>query len=147
MRMTTPYPRLLRRRLYCLVLLLITIPIGIAWRTLPLHLPWFLYKYGGSFLWAIALYWFIATLLPKLRPRALATISTLAALAVEFSRLVPQPTIDAFRLTLPGQLILGRYFSSKNIAAYLLAIVISALIDRRLTPGRDLAITAKSSAP
>ena len=125
-----------RRSLTTLAIMLFTIPIGIAWRVLPLGLPWFFYKYGGSFLWAVALYWFVATLLPRLYPSALATISSLAALIVEFSRLVPQSAIDAFRLTLAGRLILGRYFSFKNIAAYLLAIAVSALFDRRFHPGR-----------
>src|SRR5215469_3205303 len=123
--MTSTY----RRSFICALILLITIPIGLAVRYAPLHLPWFLYKYLGSFLWAVALYWFIATLFPKLRPKTLAIISTAAALVVEFSRLTPQPTIDAFRLTLPGQILLGRYFSLKNIATYLLAIATSALLD------------------
>ncbi len=119
-----------RRSLLCALILLITIPIGLAVRYAPLHLPWFLYKYLGSFLWAVALYWFIATLLPNLNPKALAAISTLAALAVEFSRLIPIRPIDNFRLTLPGQILLGRYFSVKNIAAYLLAIACCALLDQ-----------------
>jgi hypothetical protein len=130
-----------------LAIVLITIPIGIAWRMLPLGLPWFFFKYGGSFLWAVALYWFIATLFPTLYPRALAAIAALAALIVEFSRLVPQPSIDAFRLTLAGQLMLGRYFSIKNIGAYLLAIAISALLDHHFAPGRNRANKTTSSAP
>jgi hypothetical protein len=123
--MTSAY----RRSFICALILLITIPIGLAVRYAPLHLPWFLYKYLGSFLWAVALYWFIATLFPKLHTKALAIISTTVALAVEFSRLIPIDPIDAFRLTLPGQILLGRYFSIKNIAAYLLAIATSALLD------------------
>ena len=144
---STSHP-MMRRSLTALAITLVTIPTGIAWRMLPLGLPWFFYKYGGSFLWAVALYWFIATLFPKLYPIALATFSALAALIVEFSRLVPQSTIDAFRLTLAGQLILGRFFSFKNIAAYLLAIVLSALLDHRLAPGRKLApMTAPQTSP
>jgi hypothetical protein len=131
----------MRRALATLTILLISIAIGIAWRKLPLGLPWFFFKYGGSFLWAVALYWFIATLFPKLQPKALAALAAAAALVVEFSRLVPQPTIDAFRLTLAGQLILGRYFSFKNIAAYLLAIAVAALFDHRFHPGRTAAKT------
>ena len=62
----------MRRSITSLILLLITIPVGLAVRLLPLGLPWILYKYLGSALWAIALYWFLAALLPKLRPRAVA---------------------------------------------------------------------------
>ena len=125
-----------QRSLICALLLLITIPVGLAVRYAPLHLPWFLYKYLGSFLWAVALYWFIATLFPRLTPKALASIATAAALVVEFSRLIPIRPVDNFRLTLPGQILLGRYFSFKNIAAYLLAIALTALLDHRLHPGR-----------
>ena len=90
------------RSITSLVLLLITIPIGLAVRFLPLHLPWFLYKYLGSTLWAVALYWFLAALLPKLRPLAIATIAITIATLVELSRLIPIAPIDAFRLTLAG---------------------------------------------
>jgi hypothetical protein len=120
----------MRRPLITLILLLLTIPIGLAVRYLPLHLPWFLYKYLGSTLWAAALYWFLATLLPKLRPIALATLAITIATLLEFSRLIPIAPIDAFRLTLPGQILLGRYFSLKNIAAYILAITLTATLDR-----------------
>ena len=127
----------MHRSLTTLLLLLITIPIGLAVRLLPLGLPWFLYKYLGSALWAVALYWFLATLLPKLRPRATATIAILIATLLELSRLIPIAPIDAFRLTLPGKILLGRYFSLKNIAAYLLAITLTASLDSFLHLGRQ----------
>jgi Protein of unknown function (DUF2809) len=120
----------MRRPLITLILLLITIPIGLSVRYLPLHLPWFLYKYLGSTLWAVALYWFLATLLPKLRPIAVATLALTIATLLEFSRLIPIAPIDAFRQTLPGQILLGRYFSLKNIAAYIVAIALTASLDR-----------------
>jgi hypothetical protein len=125
-------PRHIRRSAICALLLLTTIPIGLAVRFAPLHLPWFLYKYLGSTLWAAALYWFLAALLPKLRPIALATLAVTIATVVELSRLVPIAPIDAFRLTLPGQILLGRYFSLKNIAAYILAITLTAALDRHV---------------
>ena len=120
----------MRRSITSLILLVITIPIGLAVRLLPLRLPWFLYKYLGSALWAVALYWFLATLLPKLRPIAIATIAILIATLLELSRLIPIAPIDAFRLTLPGKILLGRYFSLKNIAAYLLATTLASSLDR-----------------
>ncbi|MCU1253614.1 MAG: hypothetical protein JWQ49_6643 [Edaphobacter sp.] len=121
-----------RRSAICAILLLITIPIGLAVRLLPLGLPWFLYKYLGSTLWAVALYWFLGTLLPKLRPRAVATIAILVATLLELSRLIPIAPIDAFRLTFAGKILLGRYFSLKNIAAYIFAIALAATADHLL---------------
>jgi hypothetical protein len=123
------HPLPARRSAVCALILLVTIPIGLAVRLLPLGLPWFLYKYLGSVLWAIALYWFLAALLSKLRLRAVATIAILIATLLEFSRLVPIAPIDAFRLTLPGKILLGRFFSIKNIAAYILAIALTATLD------------------
>jgi hypothetical protein len=119
----------MRRSLTTLALLLITIPIGLAVRLLPLHLPWFLYKYLGSTLWAIALYWFLATVLPKLRPPALAPLALAIATLLELTRLIPIAPIDTFRQTFAGQILLGRYFSFKNIAAYILAIALAATFD------------------
>jgi hypothetical protein len=119
----------MRRSITILILLLLTIPIGLAVRLLPLGLPWFLYKYLGSTLWAVALYWFLAAILPKLRPIAVATFAILIATLLELSRLLPIPPIDTFRLTFAGKILLGRYFSVKNIAAYILAIALVAALD------------------
>ncbi len=122
------------RRTLCALLLIITIPIGLTVRFLPLHLPFFLYKYLGSTLWAAALYWFLAALLPKLRPQILAALAITIATLVELSRLIHIPPIDAFRLTLAGRILLGRYFSIKNIAAYILSITLTATLDHFLLP-------------
>ncbi|MGH9597728.1 MAG: DUF2809 domain-containing protein [Edaphobacter sp.] len=121
-----------RRSVICALLLLIAIPIGLAVRLLPLHLPWFLYKYLGSLLWATALYWFLAALLPRLRSRTIATIAIFIATLLELTRLVPIAPLDAFRQTLPGQILLGRFFSIKNVVAYILAIALTAILDHRL---------------
>jgi len=114
------------------LLLLLTIPVGLAWRMVPLGLSPFWIKYGGSALWAMALYWLLAVCLPRLSVVGLAFLAGAVAAVVEFSRLWRVPAVDAFRLTLAGRLLLGRYFSLKNIAAYWLAIALAALLDRWL---------------
>ena len=120
----------LRRRLAALALMLATTLAGLIWRMAPLHLPWLLYKYGGSMLWAAALYWLIVAILPGRKPQEIALIAALAAAAVEFSRLIHTPAFDAFRLTLTGKLLLGRFFGLKNIVAYWLAIAIVTALDQ-----------------
>jgi hypothetical protein len=122
------------RRTQAILFTLITALIGIIWREAPLHLPWFAYKYGGSALWAIALYGLLAVILPRLKPLSLALLAATLATFIECSRLVHLPALDAFRLTLAGKLLLGRIFSFKNIAAYLLAILATALLDHYLLP-------------
>ena len=118
------------RRLLCAAIALILIPVGIAWRMAPLHLPPFLYKYGGSVLWAAMVYWLVAALVPRLDPARVAGLAAVIAALVECSRLIHTPSLDAFRLTLAGKLILGRFFSGKDIVAYWLAIFVCAGADR-----------------
>jgi hypothetical protein len=119
----------LPRRTHYLLLLFVTIPLGLAWRMVPFGLSPFLFKYGGSVLWAVALYWLIAACLPRWSSGALASIAAVLAAGLEFSRLWHTPAMDAFRITLAGRVLLGRYFSFKNIAAYWLAIGLAALWD------------------
>jgi hypothetical protein len=122
------------RRPHSVVLLLLTIAAGLLWRMAPLHLSPFLFKYGGSALWAIAVYWLLAALLPKLTPTTLGLLAAGIAALVELSRLWHTPATDHFRLTLAGRLLLGRFFSLKNIAAYWLAILFIAALDRSSPP-------------
>ncbi len=121
-----------RRSLLSLALLAACTIAGLLWRMAPLGLPWFLYKYGGSMLWAAAVYWLIASILPHAAPKRVALLAALVALAVELSRLFHTPAFDAFRLTLAGRLLLGRFFSLRNIAAYWLAIALTGLLDTLL---------------
>jgi len=124
------------RRSISIALVLATTLAGLVWRMAPLHLPYFFWKYGGSALWAADVYWLLAALLPRVRPAALALLASLVALAVEFSRLIDSPALEAFRLTLAGKLLLGSVFSPRNIVAYWVAIVATALIDWAARPGR-----------
>jgi len=117
------------RRLACLGLLMATIPCGLIVRMAPLGLPYVVTKYGGSMLWAVALYWLLGALLPNLRPQKLVVVALIVSAGLEFTRLWHTPATNAFRLTLAGKLLLGRIFSLKNIAAYWVAIGFTASID------------------
>lgn len=119
-----------KRRLRTLTALIVTVALGLGWRFLPLHLPYFAWKYGGSMLWASAVYWMLAVIAPRARVVSLAVFAGLISIAVEFSRLIDSPALDHFRHTLAGRLLLGAIFSPRNIAAYLLAILLTALTDR-----------------
>ncbi len=124
------------RRLACALLLAVTLPVGLGWRLAPLHLPPFAFKYGGSALWAMAVYWLIAMLRPGAAPRGLALNAGAVASAVELFKLFRSPLVDRFRATLAGKLLLGRYFTFGALVAYALAIALVAWLDARLGPGR-----------
>ncbi len=115
-----------------LALMLGTILAGLAIRFIHMGLPFFVVKYGGSMLWALMIYWILSTLMPNWRLIPVAILSGTLATAVEFAKLYHQPALDAFRLTIPGILLLGRIFSIWDIVAYLFAIGMGAVIDVRI---------------
>jgi len=115
-----------------MVLIIATLMAGLTIRLIPLGVPALIVKYGGSMLWALTIYWIVSALLPSLRLLVIAVISAALTTAVEFFKLHHSPAIDAFRLTIPGILLLGRVFSAWDILAYWLAILIGLLIDHRI---------------
>ena len=113
-------------------LLALTVAAGLTLRMAPVGLPAFVVKYGGSTMWALMIYWIVSTVLPRLPLPAGALLSGLITAAVEFFKLYHSPGMDAFRVTLPGMLLLGRYFSVRDIAAYWIAIGVGAYVDGKI---------------
>jgi len=116
-------------------ILLATVVAGLAVRFTPIGLPRYIVKYGGSMLWTVMIYWVVTTVRPALRIGAAVLISASIATAVEFFKLYHSPGMDAFRLTLPGTLLLGRYFSVWDLVAYWMAIGLGAGLDVSLRRG------------
>lgn len=120
-------PRLIRA---CLAPVVIACGLSLRWYGFPLGLPAFVVKYGGSLLWATMVLLLVGVLLPRLSRSRLAAIALVIAIIVEFSRLVHTPWLDAFRLTTPGALSLGRIFSLWNLVAYAIGIAFGVWVDR-----------------
>jgi hypothetical protein len=93
-------------------------------------LPSTIVKYGGSVLWATMVFLLVAIIRPRLSRAHIALVAGLIAICVELFRLLHTPWLDAFRLTLPGALLLGRIFSPWNILAYGIGILFALLLDR-----------------
>ncbi|MDB6152026.1 MAG: putative rane protein [Chthoniobacteraceae bacterium] len=76
----------------------------------------------------------IAFLFPKQRPRITAACAFAFSCAVEFSQIFHAPWIDSIRHTRLGALALGSVFSWPDMAAYavgvLFALLIGVLSDR-----------------
>jgi Protein of unknown function (DUF2809) len=108
------------------------IVLGLALRGFGLGagLPGPIVKYGGSILWATMVFLLVAIARSRWPRRSLALLSALIAASVELFRLVHAPWLDAFRLTLPGALLLGRIFSPWDILAYGAGILLGMLLDR-----------------
>jgi hypothetical protein len=120
-----------RRALY-FAIAIVTLFVGLIWRFVLLGLPPFLFKYGGSVLWAAMIYWLAALIAPRAQPPHLALIAAAIATAVELFKLVHTPAVETFRLTFAGKVILGRYFYFSDFLAYYLAIAAAAFIDNRM---------------
>jgi hypothetical protein len=118
------------RRAAYLLIALVTVVVGLVWRFVLTGLPPFLYKYGGSVLWAAMIYWLAAMVVPRARPMRLALAAAAIATAVEIFKLVHTPALDAFRLTFAGKVLLGRFFYWSDFVAYYLAIAAAALVDQ-----------------
>ncbi|MEA2865064.1 MAG: hypothetical protein QOC84_3020 [Bradyrhizobium sp.] len=121
-------PVLIVRAALCLSIII----SGLALRGIgpDLGLPLLLVKYGGSLLWDAMVFFLVAIAAPRLSWRRIALISASIAVAVELFRLVHAPSLDAFRMTLAGALLLGRIFSPWNLLAYGAGIVFGVLLDR-----------------
>ena len=112
-----------------LALFLVTVMAGLVVRMAPLGLPAVVVKYGGSMMWAVMIYWVASTALPRWRLPVVGLIAGAIATAVEFFKLYHSPGMDAFRMTLPGMILLGRFFSVRDIVAYWVAIGLAACVD------------------
>ncbi len=116
------------------LLIVATIAAGLTIRLAPLGLPNALIKYGGSLLWALMIYWIVSSVRPLWRLMRGALVSSAIAFCVELFKLYHVPLLDAFRLTLPGKLLLGRVFSLWDLVAYAVAIIVGALADHMIRP-------------
>jgi hypothetical protein len=115
-----------------ILLMTVTVVAGLAVRFVHVGLPYFVTKYAGSMLWAVMIYWVVSTILFSWRIRSAFILSGVLATAVEFFKLYHSAKFDAFRLTLPGVLLLGRFFSVWDIVAYWIAIACGAWIDEAI---------------
>ncbi|MDH6667550.1 UNVERIFIED_ORG: hypothetical protein M2442_003549 [Methylorubrum zatmanii] len=135
-------PSLRSRRLRLLAAILAVIAAGVGVRYLPLGLPKEVVKYAGSVLWGAMVYGLVALARPAAPVARLAAIALIVAVLVELFRLVHTPGLDTFRLTLAGQLLLGRVFSPWNVAAYAVGIGLASVLDwsaRRLDGRQNVA--------
>jgi uncharacterized protein DUF2809 len=125
-RQTTKSP-VIARLLLCLSI--VALGLGLRGFGFSLGLPAVIVKYGGSALWAAMVHFLVAISGPRLPRWHIAGIVAAIAVSVELLRLVHTPSLDAFRLTLAGALLLGRIFSLWNLLAYGVGIALGVMID------------------
>ena len=107
----------------------VIVAAGLLVRWPVLGLPWLIAKYAGSMLWGAMVYVAVRLVSPRAKPVVSMAVALAIAVCVELSRLYHAPTLDQFRATLAGQLLLGRIFSPVNILAYAAGIALAGLGD------------------
>ena len=110
------------RRSAFAVAAVVLICIGLLTRVPLIAWPAEVAKYLGSSLWGAMVLCVIGACLPRLALLPLMLLAFVIAAAVEISQLWHPAWLDAFRRTTIGVLLLGRYFSFGDIAAYAVGI-------------------------
>jgi hypothetical protein len=72
----------------------------------------------GDALWAMMMVWWMGLALPRVRLSARGVAAFAICAAVELSQRYHTPFLDAARLTIPGQLILGSGYDPRDFLAY-----------------------------
>ena len=102
---------------------------GLVVRLVKLGLPIVVVRHGGNIAWGAMLFCVLAAMLVGGTGRpGLVVASSLVGIGSELFRLVHAPTLDAFRLTLTGALLIGRIFSIWNMVDYEIGIAAAALL-------------------
>lgn len=94
-------------------------------------------KYLGSSLWGAMVFCVIGACLPRLAVVQLMLLAFVVAAAGEIGQLWHSAWLDAFRRTTIGVLLLGRYFSFADIAAYAVGIGAAGAVTAILAARRN----------
>ena len=89
-----------------------------------------LHDYPGDALWAMAAYWGVVLLWPRISIGGAALSAAVISLAVELSQIYHAEWIDAIRRTLFGRLVLGSGFDWIDLVAYAAGTILAAIMDR-----------------
>jgi hypothetical protein len=129
-----PLPHTARRRLSCAGVLAATIALGTVSRAAPLG--WSVYdKSLGDVLYAVAAYFALALLMPRLPIATVAALATAACFAVEFLQLTE---LNKRLLTVPVlRGFLGTTFHWHDLVCYLVGVAVAASLDVCCLPRRE----------
>ena len=132
-----------RRAAVHAVLLLATIALGLASRRWGAALPGFVAAYAGDTLWAMAVYWTLALVAPRIAGVQRAFLALAISFGVEVSQLFHPAWLDALRRTRVGGWLLGFGFLWSDLACYSAGVALAATIDRlaRGAPRRPRPLT------
>jgi hypothetical protein len=89
-------------------------------------------KYPGDALWALLVVLLLATAFPRARANTLITAALAIAFTVELLKCIP--ALAPLRDNPYGALVFGHAFSWQNLVAYIVGVLLGAILDRALMP-------------
>ena len=128
--MTRRIPGWLHARVPYIAIAVTTIAVGLAVHWYGTSLGRAARDVLGDLLWAVMMTWWIAALVPGVRPPIRAAMALVICFVVETSQLYHTPALDAFRSTAIGHLFLGSGFDPRDLAAYSLGVLAAVLVER-----------------
>jgi len=118
------------RRVRYFVLAIGTICVGLIVHFTGSFLPPAFRDVLGDALWAMMIVWWMGVAAPRLPLRTRALVSFAICVAVEFSQRYHTQSLDAFRRTVIGQLILGTGYDPRDLVSYAVGVVAAAALAR-----------------
>jgi hypothetical protein len=126
-----------KKRIIYFLLILLTIPLGLASRKYGVSLPTFIADYAGDTLYAVCAFWIFRFLLSRHLLVTIALITLAFCIVIETIQLYQAPWIQSIRQTSPFGLLLGYGFLWSDLICYavgtLIAFVFALLIERFYT--------------
>ena len=86
----------------------------------------------GDALWTAMMLWWVSVVAPRAPLWLRGALALAISFAVEASQLYRAPWLDAARSTLPGHLVLGSGYDTRDLAAYATGAAVAMWLDRVL---------------
>lgn len=116
-------------RLRYLGLTIFTLFFALYLRSIWQYLPFFINIWIGDFLWAMMLFWCCRIVVLQIDGKKLALWLIIFCWLIEASQTIHTPSLDAFRNTTFGGLLLGHGFLWSDIITYTIGIICAYFID------------------
>ena len=109
--------------------------VGLASRRFPQVLPAALGKYPGDVLWALMVFFGMGAFFNKAPSLELGCRALGFSFGIEALKLCQAPWLVSIRHTTLGHLVLGHAFSSQNMVAYTLGVVVGMFAEALVVSG------------
>ena len=116
------------KRLIYFLLIILTIPLGLATRSSNANIPELIKVYGGDVLSATCIFFGVRFLAPRKSLSKIAAITYLICICIETLQLYQAPWIQKVRHTYPFGILLGYGFLWSDWVCYAIGVILALII-------------------